>query len=269
MSKHDSSFIENEINEVNSGMSEFIIFLRDFIIILIAVFFIRIFLITPFQINGQSMEASYHDKEFILVDKFSYLDFSKDTNDSIEGTIGKYTIDMWQKIPIHVGDPVRGDVVVIKPHVDKTREHYIKRVIGLPGDIIRFESGSVLLKKNGADNFVKLQEKYLTLANSGHTYLPEYIEGNQFLVPEDTYWVMGDNRQNSADSRQCFQNCFQADINAHFIKRSNVIGRVLLNFGYFNIFSNGGLLKDGRITWTHRPRFLSHPRNATYPELDN
>jgi signal peptidase I len=83
-------------------MSEFIIFLRDFIIILIAVFFIRIFLITPFQINGQSMEASYHDKEFILVDKFSYLDFSKDTNDSIEGTIGKYAIDIWQKIPIHV-----------------------------------------------------------------------------------------------------------------------------------------------------------------------
>jgi len=45
------------------------------------VFFIRAFIITPFQINGQSMEASYHDKEFILVDKFSYLDFSQDTLD--------------------------------------------------------------------------------------------------------------------------------------------------------------------------------------------
>ncbi len=53
---------------------------------------------------------------------------------------------LWQKIPIHIGDPIRGDVVVIKPHVDKNREHYIKRVIGLPGDIIRFESGSVFIQ---------------------------------------------------------------------------------------------------------------------------
>jgi signal peptidase I len=83
-------------------MSEFIIFLRDFVIILIAVFFIRIFLITPFQINGQSMESSYHDKEFILVDKFSYLDFAQDTNDSMNGTIGKYALNLWNKIPIHV-----------------------------------------------------------------------------------------------------------------------------------------------------------------------
>lgn len=53
---------------------------------------------------------------------------------------------MWNSIPIHIGDPVRGDVVVIKPHVDKNREHYIKRVIALPGDIIKFESGSVFIK---------------------------------------------------------------------------------------------------------------------------
>jgi signal peptidase I len=53
---------------------------------------------------------------------------------------------LWQKIPIHIGDPIRGDVVVIKPHVDKTREHYIKRIIALPGDIIKFESGSVYVQ---------------------------------------------------------------------------------------------------------------------------
>ena len=136
------------------------------------------------------MEASYHDKEFILVDKFSYLDFSKDTNDSITGSIGSSLLSLWQKIPIHIGDPIRGDVVVIKPHVDKNREHYIKRVIGLPGDIIKFESGSVYLKPNGKESFIQLKEPYLMFSNSGHTYLPEYIEGNQFLIPENTYWVM-------------------------------------------------------------------------------
>ena len=125
-----------------------------------------------------------------------------------DNSIWNYLSSIWQQIPIHIGDPVRGDVVVIKPHVDKTREHYIKRVIGMPGDIIRFESGIVSLQIAGGNGFVTLYEPYLSASNSGHTYLPDYIEGNQFLIPADTYWVMGDNRQNSADSRQCFQNCF-------------------------------------------------------------
>ncbi len=81
MRKSEVSFEETELEEVNSTFSEFITFLRDFVIILIIVFFIRTFIITPFQINGASMEASYHDKEFILVDKFSYLDFSQDMID--------------------------------------------------------------------------------------------------------------------------------------------------------------------------------------------
>lgn len=84
MSKSDSSFIESDLEEVNSSFSEFITFLRDFIIILVIVFFIRIFVITPFQINGESMKNSYYDKEFILVDKFSYLDFSQDMGDPMD-----------------------------------------------------------------------------------------------------------------------------------------------------------------------------------------
>ncbi len=268
MSQAETPFIETDLREINSTFSEFIIFLRDFVLILIVVFFIRTFVITPFQINGASMEASYHDKEFILVDKFSYLDFAQDMSDPADSPIWAYVTSIWQKIPIHIGDPVRGDVVVIKPHVDKTREHYIKRVIGMPGDIIRFESGSVSLQVAGGTGFVTIHEPYLSASNSGHTYLPDYIEGNQFLIPADTYWVMWDNRQNSADSRQCFQNCFWVGTNAHFIKRSNVIGRILIDFGYFNIFSEGWLLSSGKFGWTHAPRFLSHARQATYPELD-
>lgn len=190
MSQAETPFIETDLREINSTFSEFIIFLRDFVLILIVVFFIRTFVITPFQINGASMEASYHDKEFILVDKFSYLDFAQDMSDPADSPIWAYITSIWQKIPIHIGDPVRGDVVVIKPHVDKTREHYIKRVIGMPGDIIRFESGSVSLQVAGGTGFVTIHEPYLSTSNSGHTYLPDYIEGNQFLIPADTYWVM-------------------------------------------------------------------------------
>ncbi len=265
----EPSFIETDLEKVNSTFSESIIFFRDFVVILLIVFFIRSFLITPFQINGQSMESSYHNKEFILVDKFSYLDFSQDNLEIPENWFGwSFINNIWNNIPIHIWDPVRGDVVVIKPHVDKNREHYIKRIIGIPGDMIKFESGSVFIKVAWRENFVQIFEPYLSLSNSWHTYLPDYIEGNQFLVPDNAYWVMGDNRQNSADSRQCFQNCFGVGVNAHFIQRSNVIGRVLINFGYFNLFSEEWLFRSGNLSWTHTPRFLSHPRNSTYPELE-
>jgi signal peptidase I len=84
----EPSFIETDLEKVNSTFSESIIFFRDFVVILLIVFFIRSFLITPFQINGQSMESSYHNKEFILVDKFSYLDFSQDNLEIPENWFG-------------------------------------------------------------------------------------------------------------------------------------------------------------------------------------
>lgn len=102
MSNSDSSFIETDLQKVNSTFSEFINFLRDFVIILIIVFFMRSFIVTPFQINGQSMEASYHDKEFILVDKFSYLDFSQDMGDPMDGPVWSLINSLWQQIPIHI-----------------------------------------------------------------------------------------------------------------------------------------------------------------------
>ena len=130
MSHKESSLEEADLQEVNSTFSEVIMFLRDFVIIIMIVFFIRTFIVTPFQINGQSMDPSYHDKEFILVDKFSYLDFAHDTVNIPENWIGQsYLTSIWNSIPVHIGDPIRGDVIVIKPHVDATREHYIKRVI--------------------------------------------------------------------------------------------------------------------------------------------
>lgn len=71
----ESSFETEELKETNTTFKEFIRFFRDLIIIFIIVILIRIFIVTPFRINGSSMESSYHDQEYILVDKFSYLDF--------------------------------------------------------------------------------------------------------------------------------------------------------------------------------------------------
>ena len=75
---HSEKFTEQELEETNKTFQIFISFFRDLVIILTIVIIIRTVLVTPFRINGSSMESNYHDKEYILVDKFSYLDFTKD-----------------------------------------------------------------------------------------------------------------------------------------------------------------------------------------------
>ena len=74
MKEHrDSQFETETLEDSNKTLQEFIAFLRDLVIIFLIVITIRVFIVTPFRINGSSMETSYHDKEYIIVDKFSYL----------------------------------------------------------------------------------------------------------------------------------------------------------------------------------------------------
>jgi signal peptidase I len=103
---------EIESVEANNTLNEFISFLRDIVIILLIVLFIRWVIITPFRINGSSMENSYHDKEYILVDKLSYLDmryifYTPRGNGGIDDTIGKIFQSTLAKIPFKVGEPKR------------------------------------------------------------------------------------------------------------------------------------------------------------------
>jgi len=263
-----SEFKTEEIDETSSTIREFITFFRDLIIILLIVILIRIFFITPFRINGTSMEESYHEKEYILVDKFSYLNFPETYKEKWWNWWDAKIYGLLWKLPIHVGDPKRWDVVVITPHVDKTREYYIKRIIWMPGDTLKIDGGNVYIKTQSSENFVQLEETYLSLSNSGRTYLSEAIRESQFLLWEGQYWVMWDNRQNSSDSRTCFKDCYWKDTSAHFIKRSDIIGRALINFWYLHIFKeNTWILDTSNIWWMSPPRFLDHPRKATYSEL--
>jgi hypothetical protein len=137
----------------------------------------------------------------------------------------------------------------------------------MPGDTIRFEDGEVLIKKSWTDTFVKISEKYLSSANAGQTHLPENVKTNEFIIDEWHYWVMWDNRNNSADSRSCFKICLNSDNSAHFIRRKDIVWKVLLNLWYYNIFGADGLIDSKKWRWTYPPRFLNHPRSAPYPEL--
>lgn len=269
MQPTSETFQTEEISETNNTLREFIGFMRDIVIIFIIVIVIRSFVVTPFRINGSSMEMSYHDKEYIIVDKFSYLNLPVSFSEVswTETTWSTLSSTLLKNIPLHIGDPIRGDVVVITPHVDRQKEYYIKRILGLPGDTILFEEGEVSIKKAWSDTFIKITESYLSSVNIGQTRLPENVKTNQFLIPEWYYWVMWDNRNNSADSRSCFRTCIGENISAHFIKRKDIIGKVLINLGYYNIFSTGWLLDGKKWSWTYPPRFLDHPRSAKYPNL--
>ena len=261
-----------EVHEATATLMTVIKFLRDIVVIFLIAFAIRSFLVTPFQIQGVSMDDSFSDREYILVNTFGYLNFDTHFNeflhsnpDPVSGTIAQ----LLKKIPIHVGDPKRGDVIVLKPHIDKSREYYIKRVIGLPGETVRIFDGKVFIKKVDAEDFVEINESYLSLVNSGQTLVNDQRTEKIFEIPENSYWVMGDNRLNSSDSRNCFKNCNLPN-STHFLAREDILGKVAMSFGYFNIFDKKeGFPHFGSFKWEIKPRFFDTPSTAQYPELDS
>ncbi len=261
-----------EVHEATSTLMTVIKFLRDIVVIFLIAFAIRSFLVTPFQIQGVSMDDSFSDHEYIMVNTFGYLNFDTHFNeflhsnpDPVSGTIAQ----LLKKIPIHVGDPKRGDVIVLKPHIDKSREYYIKRVIGLPGETVRIFDGKVFIKKVDAEDFVEINESYLSLVNSGQTLVNDQRTEKIFEIPENSYWVMGDNRLNSSDSRNCFKNCNLPN-STHFLAREDILGKVAMSFGYFNIFDKKeGFPHFGSFKWEVKPRLFDTPSTAQYPELDS
>ncbi|MDQ1343428.1 MAG: signal peptidase [Patescibacteria group bacterium] len=225
-------------------------FFRDLAIILLVVMFVRTYLASPFRISGNSMEENYHDKEFILVDKFSYADFGI----------------------ARVGDPKRGDVVILRPHAANGKEFYIKRIVGVPGDTLEFKDGEIWLKTKEASEAVKLNETYLSSFNKGRTFLPNDVRNPKFEVPEGEYFSMGDNRNNSSDSRSCFRSCTSGEI-GHYLKRSDIVGKVFLDLGYFKIFDSFEIIPfqfqiSKNVGWQIKPRLFDTPRTWNYEELN-
>lgn len=145
----DESLIEGELSTKDKIKKEAIEFFRDLAIVIIIVFFIRSFIAEPFQISGQSMATSYYDKEFIIVDRFSYLDIP---------LLKEWIIARW-------------DVVVFKPNISKEKRYFIKRVIGLPGETLKISDWKVYVKKVWSTEFIELNEDYLSPANKWLTFV--------------------------------------------------------------------------------------------------
>jgi len=153
--------------EIFHKIAAFFFDMIEVVVVALAIFVVvYLFLFQPHEVNGASMEPNFHNNEFILTDKISY----------------RFRL------------PQRGDVIIFR--APKNRElDYIKRVIGLPGERVKIIDGSVYV------NNQKLNEPYLsvgTVSNSG-LFLPS---NKEYLVLEDEYFVLGDNRTHSSDSRE-------------------------------------------------------------------
>lgn len=128
--------------------------------------FIRFFIAAPYVVSGQSMDPNFEDWNYLIVDRITY----------------------------DIGDPERGDVIVFDLPQEGGRS-LIKRVIGLPGETVVLRNQSVtIINEKHLDGFT-LQEPYLD---------PKNLEGRNDLrttLGKDEYFVLGDNRRVSADSR--------------------------------------------------------------------
>jgi len=173
---------------------------REFFPILLLVFVIRTFLIEPFKIPSGSMMPTLIAGDFIAVNKFAY----------------GLRLPVFNKLIYKIGSPQRGDVFVFHYPKDSSID-YIKRVIGVPGDTIRYESKKLFINNQelsqsylgeyeyqlNADLSLKAKEFLETNNNLSHSILIHDIpsETIEFTVPEGHYFAMGDNRDNSSDSR--------------------------------------------------------------------
>ncbi|CAN5359443.1 signal peptidase I [soil metagenome] len=147
-------------------LSGFFLDILQVIIFAVSIFlFVYLLVLQPHKINGESMESNFHDAEYILTEKVTY----------------------------YFNSPKRGDVIVFKAPPDG-HDEYIKRIIGLPGDTVMVQNCKVYVNGN------MLTEKYLpeNLCTNPGDFA---TEGVTLTVPADHYFVMGDNRPHSLDSR--------------------------------------------------------------------
>ncbi|MEM8532101.1 MAG: signal peptidase I [Chloroflexota bacterium] len=161
-----------------------------------AIFVLLVFLIVRgvvqnFKIEGQSMEPTLHTEQYILVNKITY--FHIDLNSPLRLLPGRENLEPNIQYPF--GSPQRGDVIVFEYPRDVSKD-YIKRVIALPGETVQVRDGRVYVEGELID------EPYLQGIQT--TCRPSDACGNDntITVPENTIFVMGDNRSNSSDSRE-------------------------------------------------------------------
>jgi signal peptidase I len=215
-------------------------------IIVIAIFIIT-FCVQPFRIPSESMESTLLVGDFLLVDKQAT---------ALDGGGGLLPVAAIR----------HGDIVVFHDPVDASL-HLVKRVIGLPGDRIRLRGGRVYLNGNPIpepyavyrpsppdnfrDNFPRLQSADPDINSTWWIKMRNLIDNGELIIPTGNYFVMGDNRNDSEDSRYW-----------GFVPRSAIVGKPLLIY-----FSLRQPSLDESSVWT-RTALAAKPRSQPASPLD-
>lgn len=152
------------------------------IISLIVIIGIRTYIMQPFFVSGSSMEPNFHDGDYLIVDELSY----------------------------EIGEPKRGDVIIFR-YPKNPNEYFIKRIIGLPGEKIEISDNTIKIFNNSRpDGFIVEESGYIPQATATTGNYVAELKNNE-------YYVLGDNRTASADSR------WWGSLDRHYI-----IGKALL-----------------------------------------
>jgi signal peptidase I len=141
-----------------------------------------------FRVDGLSMEPSLDSGQMLLVNRQIYFNFDANNVLNILPFVDREGEDV--VYPLH--PPQRGDIVVFNPPIGRSSKPYIKRIVGLPGETIMIHDGGVYV------NGERLDEPYL---QGTSTSWPNGDPNREVVVPEDHLFVLGDNRNNSTDSR--------------------------------------------------------------------
>jgi signal peptidase I len=139
-------------------------FVETVVIALVIAVVLYLFIMTPHEVLGNSMHPTYKNGEYLMANKLTY----------------------------RFGEPRRGDVIIFQ--YSETQD-FIKRIIGLPGDSIMIKDGNVYVNGTQLDESAYLED---TVYTSGGDYL---AEGESVTIGENKYFVLGDNRPHSSDSR--------------------------------------------------------------------
>lgn len=122
------------------------------------------------------------------------------------------------------GEPNKSYLVRI--YSENGPEFFVKRIIGIPGDEIKIDNGRVYLKTPQSSDFIEIDEKYLNDENRNNTYFSQKMESNTIKVPEGYYFLLGDNRNHSNDSRSWFSPIDQEY--SPFASKESLNGKVLV-----------------------------------------
>jgi signal peptidase I len=193
---------------------------------------------------------------------------------SMVPTLGDNDLLFADKLSYHLHDPRRGDIIVLKPPDDPNRD-FIKRIIGIPGDTIEIDGHysqtggqrtAVLVRPAGAPGFEVLREPYLPDQTKDRwdemTFCCDptgraTAEPQPLVIPKDDYFVMGDNRNRSRDSRII-----------GLIPRANVLGRAWVRIwpmNHLGSLGQGPALVGAALLLPPLPALRRRPRAARRP----